>query len=84
MQTDKELFEQIELKNSHALELLYDRYETSLYLLLTRVMSDEQRIQKTLTQIFKAVWSEPRRHDSVHGFLIAAMKQMTQQPQKTS
>lgn len=74
MKTDQELFEQIELRNSHALELLYDRYETSLYLLLRRVTTDEARIQRTLAHIFKAVWTEPRRHASIHGYVMAAIK----------
>lgn len=74
MQTDQELLKQIELKNSHALELLYDRYETSLYLLLRRVTTDEARIQRTLAHIFKAVWTEPRRHTSIHGYVMAAIK----------
>lgn len=79
MRTDEELFQQIELKNRYALELLYDRYEKSLYLLLTRMLSDERRIQLTLKQIFHDVWTNPKRYTSIHGYLISAVKQVRSQ-----
>lgn len=79
MRTDEELFQQIELKNRYALELLYDRYEKSLYLLLSRMLSDERRIQLTLKQIFHDVWTNPKRYASIHGYLISAVKQVRSQ-----
>jgi len=77
--TDTELFKQIELKNKHALEVLYDRYEKSLYLLLTRMLNDEKRVQLTLRQIFQDVWTSPNQHPSIHGYLITAVKQVRSQ-----
>ncbi|AFS70657.1 MULTISPECIES: hypothetical protein [Exiguobacterium] len=79
MRTDEELFQQIELKNRSALELLYDRYEKSLYLLLTRMLPDEHRIQMTLKQMFHDIWTDPNRFPSIHGYLIAAVKQIKSQ-----
>lgn len=82
MQTDRELFQQIEQKNSQALELLYDRYEKSIYVVLTRMVSDEQHVQLTLKQIFHDIWKNPSRHSSIHGYLISAVKRTksTRQP----
>ena len=79
MRTDKELFQQIGLKNRPALELLYDRYEKSLYLLLTRMLPDEHRIQVALKQIFYDIWTDPNRFPSMHGYLIAAVKKIKSQ-----
>jgi RNA polymerase sigma-70 factor (ECF subfamily) len=55
MYSDTDLLNQIKQRDSVAIERLYDRYEKTLFLLLSRTQVDEALIHSAMTELFRTV-----------------------------
>lgn len=52
-------------------EMLYDRYSSTLYALLLRILSNPEDAQEVLQETFVKVWTSARMFDSVRGSEVA-------------
>jgi RNA polymerase sigma-70 factor (ECF subfamily) len=56
--TDIELIQRITNRDSKALESLYDRYSPVLYTLVKRIVSDKEKAEEILADIFVIIWQK--------------------------
>lgn len=54
--TDIELLRRVSVKDSKALEALYDRYSTVLFTLIKKIVASEDKAEEILSDIFVIIW----------------------------
>lgn len=69
--TDIELIQRITNRDSKALESLYDRYSPVLYTLVKRILSDKEKSEEILADIFVIIWQKSSMFDINSGQLYA-------------
>lgn len=61
MTHDHDLINRIILGEQETLTLLYDRYASVLYRIISHHYKDQIIIEKTLSEVFKEIWKNPRQ-----------------------
>lgn len=69
--TDIELIQRITNRDSKALESLYDRYSPVLYTLVKRIVSDKEKAEEILADIFVIIWQKSLMFDINSGNLYS-------------
>ena len=76
--TDGELMMQVAEFDSSALEKLYDRYSTTLFTLINKIVSDKQLAEEILSDVFVIIWNRIDHFDfkanNVYTWLITLAK----------
>ncbi len=69
--TDIELIQRITNRDSKALESLYDRYSPVLYTLVKNIVSDKEKAEEILADIFVIIWQKSLMFDINSGNLYS-------------
>ena len=69
--TDTELIQRITNRDSKALESLYDRYSPVLYTLVKRIVTDKEKAEEILADIFVIIWQKSLMFDINSGNLYS-------------
>ena len=76
--TDGELMMQVAEFDSSALEKLYDRYSTTLFTLINKIVSDKQLAEEILSDVFVIIWNRIDQFDfkanNVYTWLVTLAK----------
>jgi len=76
--TDGELMMQVAEFDSSALEKLYDRYSTTLFTLINKIVSDKQLAEEILSDVFVIIWNRIDHFDfkanNVYTWLVTLAK----------
>ncbi|WP_168123856.1 RNA polymerase sigma factor [Paenibacillus sp. HB172176] len=64
---DRQLMSQIALKDSSALEQLYDQYEMPLYSFVMRMVKDAMLAEEIIQELFLRIWNHAERYDGESG-----------------
>jgi len=76
--TDGELMMQVAEFDSSALEKLYDRYSTTLFTLINKIVSDKQLAKEILSDVFVIIWNRIDHFDfkanNVYTWLVTLAK----------
>jgi RNA polymerase sigma-70 factor, ECF subfamily len=75
--TDIELIQRIINRDSKALESLYDRYSPVLYTLVKRIVSDKEKSEEILADIFVIIWQKSSMFDINTGNLYSWLINLT-------
>ncbi|HEX9251577.1 MAG TPA: sigma-70 family RNA polymerase sigma factor [Ignavibacteriaceae bacterium] len=75
--TDIELIQRIINRDSKALESLYDRYSPVLYALVNRIVSDKEKSEDILADIFVIIWQKSSMFDINTGNLYSWLINLT-------
>jgi RNA polymerase sigma-70 factor (ECF subfamily) len=75
--TDIELIQRIINRDSKALESLYDRYSPVLYTLVNRIVSDKEKSEEILADIFVIIWQKSSMFDINTGNLYSWLINLT-------
>ena len=75
---DGELMMQVAEFDSSALEKLYDRYSTTLFTLINKIVSDKQLAEEILSDVFVIIWNRIDHFDfkanNVYTWLVTLAK----------
>jgi RNA polymerase sigma-70 factor, ECF subfamily len=75
--TDIDLIQRIINRDSKALESLYDRYSPVLYTLVNRIVSDKEKSEEILADIFVIIWQKSSMFDINTGNLYSWLINIT-------
>jgi RNA polymerase sigma factor (sigma-70 family) len=75
--SDKEIIELILLKDSTALELLYDRYERAMYHFAYRMVHDPMMAEEVVQELFLRIWNSAEKFNPIQGKLTTWMFTLT-------
>lgn len=75
--TDIELIQRIINRDSKALESLYDKYSPVLYTLVNRIVSDKEKSEEILADIFVIIWQKSSKFDINTGNLYSWLINLT-------
>jgi RNA polymerase sigma-70 factor (ECF subfamily) len=62
-QTDIEIIQRINNRDSKALEVLYDRYSPVVYTLVKRIVDGKTKAEEILSEIFVIIWQKSYKYD---------------------
>ncbi|UOB18465.1 RNA polymerase sigma factor [Abyssalbus ytuae] len=74
--SDKELFEQIALDNSHAFKVLHDMYSSKMFVYAFNVLKNKQVCEDIIQNIFIDLWSKRKeaKITNIKSYLFRAVK----------
>jgi RNA polymerase sigma-70 factor (ECF subfamily) len=80
---ENELIVRVSQGDRHALALLYDQFASILFPLALRILSDRQRAEEVLQDVFVQVWQSARSFEGGQGTVLGWMIKLTRELART-
>lgn len=75
--SDAELVDLLAAGNSHALEVVYDRYHRPVFSLALRMLGDREVAEELVQEVFLRIWRQAEKYSGRRGTLITWMLTIT-------
>jgi RNA polymerase sigma-70 factor (ECF subfamily) len=75
--TEQELINSLRAKEKRGFDVLYDKYSTCLYVVVLKIVQDQQVAEDVLQDSFIRIWQQAPCYDSSKGTLLTWLLTMT-------